>query len=108
MFFKGLGSVQIIQGPEDVAVEEGGTANFPCLYNGTFAIPYWKINGSLFSVLRLPRQHSYFNYILRVKDVTLSLNSTTYQCMFQDISSPIATLTIFSGTYACNTLCSFQ
>ena len=93
------GEVQILIGPEDVRIEEGATARFPCVYNGTISVPFWKINGIPYVPDQLPYRHiySYPDQTLIVTDVVSSLNLTTYQCIFFFEESSVGILTVLPG-----------
>ena len=93
-------AIEIIQGPEDVTVNEGEMAIFTCSYSGTNEFPLWFINGSSYSiqgeVVGLPDRHSYSNQRITVNDVQPSDNGSTYSCsfLFSDTASGVATLTV--------------
>ncbi len=73
-------------------MEELGTAIFNCTYNGTDAIPGWRINGVVYSRSRFPfRNYSIspistpddiFGYRMNVFNVQVEMNSTKYECGF--------------------------
>ena len=92
-------TITITQGPQDVRVEEGQSASFPCSYTGTNDIPIWFINNSSYSTQGLPERHTYFNKTVTIHDVKHSDNGTTYWCMFlSGVSSSVATLTVLPAT----------
>ena len=76
-------AAEIIQGPQNVTVNEGQSAMFPCLYTGTNNFPLWYINGALYAILGtslgLPERHSYFNQMITLTDVQPSDNGNTLQ-----------------------------
>ena len=94
-----VSAIEITQGPQDVTVEEGQSASFPCFYNGTPDIPTWIISGFYYLHVGFPDRHTYSNQIMTVHDVQVSDNGTTYQCGFVviNIFSSIATLTVIPG-----------
>ena len=99
--FRGaMPAAEISQGPQNVTVNEGESAMFPCLYTGTNEFPLWYINGASYAILGtslgLPERHRYFNQTITVRDVQLSDNGNTYRCsfLFGEITSEMATLTV--------------
>ena len=74
----------MIDQPRNVTVEEGGVANFSCVYNGSGNI-VWKINGTTFNVNNLPSNHRVVGFIkgesLIIIDIMTQLNGSTYQCI---------------------------
>ena len=91
-------TVRIIEGPRDVEVEEGDTAEFSCFFTRTSSTPCWIINDTVYSIDELPSGHFYRNKTLLVTDVDSSLNSTTYQCQIHHIMSSVAILIVLPGT----------
>lgn len=67
----------------DVFVYSGETAYFKCeCYEENQALPSWNINGSVYPLTRLPWPY-YFDYetlSLVVPEVSLLMNTSTYQC----------------------------
>ena len=86
--------IAITDGPEDVTVNEGGTASFPCWVTGTTDLPFWYINDFIYTIQFFPPRHYYSNNTLLVLDVQLSDNGTTYQCSLHVASSRIGVLTV--------------
>lgn len=86
--------IEIARDPEDVTVNEGGSATFSCLVNGTTDVPFWYIGGSVHTIHDLPSRHSYWNWTLMVSDVQPSDNGTEYQCSLFIVSSRIAILSV--------------
>ena len=100
--------IEITQGPQNVTVNEGESASFPCFYHGTDDVPVWFINSASYNIQRLPTRHTYYNETLRVTNVQASDNGATYKCAFlydqMEISSTsTGTLTVLitatQGTY---------
>lgn len=89
-------NIEIEHGPEDITVEEGASASFPCLITGTTSVPFWCIGGSVYSIRNLPSRHSYFNWTLTIANVEPSDNGTTYQCSLHVVSSNTAVLTVIA------------
>ena len=90
----------ISHGPEDVTVNEGDSASFPCFLNETNGVPFWQIGDFVCTIRDLPRRHYYSNWTLTITDVQLKDNGTTYQCLIYIISSKIAVLTVSGGEIA--------
>lgn len=83
MYVEHSGAIVWYDQPTDFNVSVGGTALFKCNYTGTPGIPWWRINGRSYSIRGLPdSRHYYHDYVLTVRDVTVSDNSSTYQCFF--------------------------
>ena len=57
-------------------------AVFRCRYEGTSILPQWIINSTTYSSInsQLPPDHFYSTHTLRVTNVKLAQNFTTYQC----------------------------
>ena len=76
--------ITFIEEPADVEVGCGSDhiAVFPCRYEGTSALPQWIINSTVYSSLnsQLPPDHFYSAHTLRVTNIKLAQNYTTYQC----------------------------
>ena len=74
----------LLSQPVDVTVVEGERATFRCAYNGTSGIPWWRINGFVYSFDQLPERRTYSvrDQILWVSNVQLSDNTSTHQCFF--------------------------
>ena len=76
--------LHFIEQPRSVAVNEGGAANFSCVYNGSGVIS-WKINGTTSSLTRLPPNHRVVvltkGESMIINDIMIQLNGSTYQCI---------------------------
>ena len=83
-------SLHFIEQPRNVAVNEGGTANFSCVYNGSGVIS-WKINGSTSSQNNFPPNHRVVRLTkgesMIINDIMTQLNGSTYQCILTSTSS---------------------
>ena len=70
--------------PRDLEVQCGAdaVAKFQCQYEGSVAHPYWIINSTILSSvkLQLPSDHSYSDHILTVTNLNQK-DGTTYQCL---------------------------
>ena len=88
-------SAEIKNGPENITVIEGDSADFNCTSNST-EVPFWIIDGEYHSVINLPPRHSFHRPMLTVSSVKVSDNGRTYQCFVIDCLSSIATLTVIS------------
>ena len=91
---------------EDVTVREGESATFNCTVSGSSDTPSWIIDGVTYTSSQLPPRHSYLRPQLRVSNVNISDNGTTYQCLVIPVLSDIATLTVvlLEGQYdGCST-----
>ena len=66
-------------------VHEMESVNISCFYNGTNIAPSWLINGTSYTLSNLPPGHSPIfqnnKHLIHIKNATLNLNSTTYQCI---------------------------
>ena len=86
--------MRIIEQPQDQFVDVGDTAIFNCRYTESFEIPFWIINATFYTTRSLPSRHSYRQQRLKVSNVQVSDNTSTYQCVFLEISSQVATLIV--------------
>ena len=70
-------------------MNEGGAANFSCVYNGSGVIS-WKINGTTSNVNSLPLDHRVVPLTkgasLIINDIMNQLNGSTYQCILTGTS----------------------
>ena len=106
----------ITEGPQNLTVQEGETAIFPCSYTETLTYPVWYINASSYTVTAswqlLPPRHTYSisQQKMIVTDVQLSDSGTTYRCLFfhsgQVLYSDTAALTVVTASqgqgHGCN------
>ena len=90
-------AVEFTSEPQDVTAFVGDSVQFPCMYSGTFDVPFWYIGGTGYSINRLPPRHSYRNRILTVAEVRLGDTQKTYQCSVAGLQSRIARLTVMRG-----------
>lgn len=93
-------AVQFTAEPHDVTVHEGETVKFCCMYNsGEFSS--WYINGTLHHRARLTGHYEYnFDWLI-VRNVTLSLNNTSFQCVLPSsgLQSAIGVLYVVPSRY---------
>ncbi len=92
--------------PEDLDAFPESNVSFPCKNNATNAPPHWRINANYFSRMTLPERYIFFDDTLRLLNVTIDDNDTTFQCLFilttdvdDIIASRNATLHIRNGNY---------
>ena len=78
--YKITGTIQWFATPQDVHVDVGETAVFPCNFTGSSRVPYWNINDRLYYFNEVPSRHFYSNRALHVLNVNISDNLTRYQC----------------------------
>ena len=102
-------AVQIINGPQNITVREGNSATFNCTISRTTEVPYWYIDGTIYTRDDLPPRHSYLNQVLTVNNVSILDNGTTYQCgVIPSPVSAIATLTVVLEAIIDCILCSIH
>ena len=67
--------------PRDVEVGcgTGQMAEFPCMFSGSVAHPYWIINSTEYVSIHLPQDYLYSSYVLKVSNVN-EKNGSQYQC----------------------------
>ena len=70
-------------GPRNQTITEGESVQFECVYEGSYLIPSWRINTTIYSHTELPRGFEFDDddFSLAVQNVPLSLNFTTFQCV---------------------------
>ena len=68
--------------PQDVCVYEGSSALFRCTMAGAISTPFWKINGQIYSSIRLPEQHEFNGTGLVVRSADLSMSNSMYSCLY--------------------------
>ncbi len=80
-----------------------GTVQFVCLYEGSLALPTWKINGLDYSYLAmLPSKHQIdlTGSYLTVHNVDISMEGNTYQCVINSCFSDTGHLYVhLQGVY---------
>jgi len=69
--------------PRDVQVQIGGNATFLCLTNGTSAEPFWRINGTEYSLSLYPPQYKIGGQKITINNVTWTDNGVTFQCFYR-------------------------
>lgn len=87
-------AIRIIEQPQDQFVNLGETAIFVCNYTDSAQIPFWLINGEIYTAQGLPQRHFYRSKRLSVYNAMASDNGSTYQCIFIEISSRQAVLMV--------------
>lgn len=75
-----VGKVSFTSQPQNVTVINGGDAYFPCTYNGTDALPHWRIAGRNYSLRKLPSWHTHDSTGLTVTRVNSSMHMWSYTC----------------------------
>lgn len=88
--------IEITHGPENVTVNEGDSAMFPCYVTGTTDLPVWYIDDSVYTIRGLPRRHFYSNRTLTIIDVQRSDNGTKIRCSLLIVSSDTAILNVIA------------
>lgn len=58
---------------------------FSCTYEGSVAVPTWRINEQLYTWSSLPDRHIFNGKGLRIKNVDVSMNGTNYQCIIPGV-----------------------
>ena len=69
-----------------MSLSEGSDARFGCSYNGSSLIPSWRINDVIYVWSSLPEKHVYDGHTLIVKNVDITLNGSSYQCLIPGIA----------------------
>ena len=76
---------QFINEPQTITVAKNDNAYFLCYFDGIDSLPTWIINDTFYNSLLLPPNHEilHLNGIptLRVNNVQVYMNLTTYQCV---------------------------
>ena len=76
------GQITISREPNNVTVTEGMDAFFACTYVGTSGVPSWRIANHVFAINALPPRHLFNGSGLIVSNVDMSMNMTSYSCLF--------------------------
>ena len=77
-----VGQIVFLQQPMNVTLAAGMDAFFACTYLGTSGVPDWRISNNVFVASALPPRHLYNGSGLVVSNVDLSLNMSSYSCLF--------------------------
>ena len=72
----------ITEGPSNTSVFIGEAVNLCCKFIGTQSHPYWRINGTVYSVNILPPGHEARTNGIYIPSATADQNYTEYMCFF--------------------------
>lgn len=91
-------AVRFTAEPQNITAFEGETVIFWCMYEGSNALSSWRINNTSYdrtSLNNMRHKYEYHRDWLTVRNVDLSMNSTTFQCeIFLTARSTIGRLTV--------------
>ena len=78
-----------------MTVSEGEDAGFSCTFEGSVMVPTWRISGRLYTWTSLPDRHTFDGEQIVIRNVDLSMNGNTYQCLVPGVAqSTIGLLTV--------------
>ena len=92
-------NVYFVKEPANVTVTEGMNVTIPCQVNGSEILPFWRINGTVYSLLNIPNDIEILrDGSLFIDKANLKINFTYFQCFIlrniEELSSQIGILTV--------------